>query len=38
MSSHKNNSKKQKEKVRGTALFFNYIEGCKNDVINLKKG
>ena len=43
MSSHKNLKRKskyyvkRKNKVRGTALFFNYIEGCENDVINLKK-
>ena len=30
--------KKEKEKANGgTALFFNYIDGCKNDVINLRE-
>ena len=33
----KNKKDKEKKLKNGTALFFNYIEGCKNDVINLKK-
>ena len=34
---NKKMNKSEKEKACGTVLFFNYIDGCKNDVINLKE-